>query len=74
MVVSNRNLLFQGSIFRFHVCFGGCRKKSTSTLVKKQVVSAIKVKLRVFRVEGHVTLKRLDFKEFVEAFVKMPFF
>ena len=21
MVVSNRNLLFQGSIFRFHVCF-----------------------------------------------------
>ena len=22
MVVSNRNLLFQGSIFRFHVCFG----------------------------------------------------
>ena len=24
MVVSNRNLLFQGSIFRFHVCFGGC--------------------------------------------------
>ena len=23
MVVSNRNLLFQGSIFRFHVCFGG---------------------------------------------------
>ena len=25
MVVSNRNLLFQGSIFRFHVCFGGCK-------------------------------------------------
>ena len=25
MMVSNRNLLFQGSIFRFHVCFGGCR-------------------------------------------------
>ena len=24
MVVSNRNLLFQGSMFRFHVCFGGC--------------------------------------------------
>ena len=24
MVVSDRNLLFQGSIFRFHVCFGGC--------------------------------------------------
>ncbi len=24
MMVSNRNLLFQGSIFRFHVCFGGC--------------------------------------------------
>ncbi len=24
MVVSNRNLLFQGSIFRFHVCFGEC--------------------------------------------------
>ena len=23
MVVSNRNLLFQGAIFRFHVCFGG---------------------------------------------------
>ena len=23
MMVSNRNLLFQGSIFRFHVCFGG---------------------------------------------------
>ena len=23
-MVSNRNLLFQGSIFRFHVCFGGC--------------------------------------------------
>ena len=26
MMVSNRNLLFQGApIFRFHVCFGGCR-------------------------------------------------
>ncbi len=24
MMVSNRNLLFQGSIFRFHVCFGEC--------------------------------------------------
>ena len=24
MMVSNRNLLFQGSMFRFHVCFGGC--------------------------------------------------
>ena len=24
MMVSNRNLLFQGPIFRFHVCFGGC--------------------------------------------------
>ena len=24
MMVSNRNLLFQGSISRFHVCFGGC--------------------------------------------------
>ena len=24
MMVSNRNLLFQGSIFRFHVCFGWC--------------------------------------------------
>ena len=24
MMVSNRNLIFQGSIFRFHVCFGGC--------------------------------------------------
>ena len=24
MMVSNRNLLFQGSIFRFRVCFGGC--------------------------------------------------
>ena len=23
MMFSNRNLLFQGSIFRFHVCFGG---------------------------------------------------
>ena len=27
MMVSNRNLLFQGSIFRFHVCFGGCKGK-----------------------------------------------
>ena len=27
MMVSNRNLLFQGSIFRFHVCFGGCNPK-----------------------------------------------
>ena len=27
MMVSNRNLLFQGSIFRFHVCFGGCIPK-----------------------------------------------
>ncbi len=25
MMVSNRNLLFQGSIFRFHVCLGGCK-------------------------------------------------
>ena len=28
MMVSNRNLLFQGSIFRLHVCFGGCRTQS----------------------------------------------
>ena len=28
MMVSNRNLLFQGSIFRFHVCFGGCSWKT----------------------------------------------
>ena len=28
MMVSNRNLIFQGSIFRFHVCFGGCTKNS----------------------------------------------
>ena len=28
MMVSNRNLLFQGSIFRFHVCFGGCIPKN----------------------------------------------
>ena len=27
MMVSNRNLLFQGSIFRFHVCFGGVYNK-----------------------------------------------
>ena len=33
MMVSNRNLLFQGSIFRFHVCFGGCTLYYTS---KKQ--------------------------------------
>ena len=25
MMVSNRNLLFQGGIFRFHVCFQGCK-------------------------------------------------
>ena len=25
MMVSNRNLLFQGSIFRFHVCFRRCK-------------------------------------------------
>ena len=32
MMVSNRNLLFQGSIFRFHVCFGGCNyRKSDSS-------------------------------------------
>ncbi len=29
MMVSNRNLLFQGSIFRFHVCFGGCSYPNT---------------------------------------------
>ena len=30
MMVSNRNLLFQGSIFRFHVCFViGCTWLST---------------------------------------------
>ena len=26
MMVSNRNLLFQGFIFRFHVCFPGCNR------------------------------------------------
>ena len=31
MMVSNRNLLFQGSIFRFHVCFGGCNFKYSKT-------------------------------------------
>ena len=30
MMVSNRNLLFQGSIFRFHVCFGGCTHSQNS--------------------------------------------
>ena len=30
MMVSNRNLLFQGSIFRFHVCFGGCTLSETN--------------------------------------------
>ena len=29
MMVSNRNLLFQGSIFRFHVCFWGCMCSET---------------------------------------------
>ena len=33
MMVSNRNLLFQGSIFRFHVCFGGCISCNTSPIV-----------------------------------------
>ena len=31
MMVSNRNLLFQGSIFRFHVCFGRCTKTKESS-------------------------------------------
>ena len=29
MMVSNKNLFFQGSIFRFHVCFGGCIRYQT---------------------------------------------
>ena len=33
MMVSNRNLLFQGSIFRFHVCFGGCTTNQGFDLV-----------------------------------------
>ena len=32
MMVSNRNLLFQGSIFRFHVCFGGCNNRGWSLI------------------------------------------
>ena len=31
MMVSNRNLLFQGSIFRFHVCFGGFNEFTKKT-------------------------------------------
>ena len=34
MMVSNRNLLFQGSIFRFHVCFGGCIYYESYTFVR----------------------------------------
>ena len=34
MMVSNRNLLFQGSIFRFHVCFGGCKFSRGPNAVK----------------------------------------
>ena len=33
MMVSNRNLLFQGAIFRFHVCFLGMYFLRTPTLV-----------------------------------------
>ena len=36
LVVSNRNLLFQGSIFRFRVCFGGVYGKSKSLKKNKK--------------------------------------
>ena len=45
MMVSNRNLIFQGApIFRFHVCFGGCihfsgEKKIVSERVPTRVLS-----------------------------------
>ena len=35
MMVSNRNLLFQGSIFRFHVCFGGCKFRNLQVVLTK---------------------------------------
>ena len=35
MMVSNRNLLFHGSIFRFHVCFGRCNQIKTIKQTKK---------------------------------------
>ena len=34
MMVSNRNLLFQGPIFRFHVCFGGCTTFNEDEILK----------------------------------------
>ena len=44
---SNRNLLFQGSIFRFHVCFGGCILRMglepNTTLGKGERILRVKV-------------------------------
>ena len=42
MMVSNRNLLFQGCIFRFHVCFGGCILHGCLTGFRKNT-SALRV-------------------------------
>ena len=42
MMVSNRNLLFQGApIFRFHVCFGGCTCFLIACLPPKMVDSKL---------------------------------
>ena len=43
MMVSNRNLLFQGSIFRFHVCFGGCISWGFLGLKKIETIFSWKV-------------------------------
>lgn len=36
-MISNRNFLFQGSIFRFNVCFGGCMPTKKNKIVKDPV-------------------------------------
>ena len=52
MVVSNRNLLFQGSIFRFHVCFGGCNSNIFGGIFTSKIKEMIQFDERAYFSDG----------------------
>ena len=54
MMVSNRNLLFQGSIFRFHVCFGGCKRLRHEDFPLKNRLSRLEQLIKALSVCNHL--------------------
>ena len=54
MMVSNRNLLFQGVVFRFHVSFPGCNKNDIISTLGPAISSSSSTSMKLLRylVEG----------------------